>query len=75
MVQIWILRRDIDPITANRTGADVSICGNGPLKGRPNNKPSGYATGRGCYVNLIQAPNAVYKTLIRGGYPEVTPAE
>jgi len=75
MVQVWILRRDIDPITANRTGADFSICGNCPLKGRPNNKPSGYATGRGCYVNLIQAPNAVYKTFIRGGYPEVTPAE
>jgi hypothetical protein len=75
MVQVWIMRRDIDPITANRTGADYSICGNCPLRGRANNKPSGYATGRGCYVNLIQAPNAVYKTFSRGGYPVLEPGQ
>lgn len=75
MVQVWIMRRDIDPVTANRTGADFSICGNCPLKGRPNNNPSGYATGRGCYVNIGQAPNGVFKMLVRGGYPEVNPAE
>ena len=33
MAQTWILRSDIDPITANRTGGDYSICGNCPHKG------------------------------------------
>lgn len=75
MVQVWIIARDIDPITANRTGADYSICGNCPLRGRANNNPKGYATGRGCYVNLIQAPNSVFKTYHRGGYPELNPAD
>jgi hypothetical protein len=75
MVQVWIMRQDIDPVTANRTGADYSICGNCPLRGRANNKPKGYATGRGCYVNLIQAPNAVFKTYGRGGYPVLNAAE
>ena len=75
MVQVWIIARDIDPITANRTGADFSICGNCPLRGRANNNPKGYATGRGCYVNLIQAPNSVFKTYHRGGYAELNPAD
>ena len=75
MVQVWIIARDIDPITANRTGADYSICGNCPLRGRANNNPKGYATGRGCYVNLIQAPNSVFKSYHRGIYPTVNEAE
>ena len=61
MVQVWIMRRDIDPVTANRTGADYSICGNCPLRGRANNNPKGYATGRGCYVNLVHGPLGIFK--------------
>jgi hypothetical protein len=68
MLQVWILSARIDPITANRTGADFSICGDCPLKGRANNKPSGYATGRGCYVNLVHGPLGIFKKYTRGGY-------
>ena len=69
MVQTWILRSDIDPITASRTGADSSICGDCPHKGKPSNKATGWATGRTCYVNLLFAPNGVYKAYKRGAYP------
>ena len=68
MVQTWILRSDIDPITASRTGADSSICGDFPHKGKPNNNAKGWATDRTCYVNLLFAPNGVYKAYKRGIY-------
>jgi len=68
MVQTWILRSDIDPITASRTGADSSICGDCPHKGKPNNNAKGWATDRTCYVNLLFAPNRVYKSYKRGIY-------
>ena len=68
MVQTWILRSNIDPITASRTGADVSICGDCPHKGTPSNKVTGWAKNRTCYVNLLFAPNGVYKAYKRGSY-------
>tara|TARA_R110000822_G_scaffold302227_1_gene426378 strand:- start:4 stop:747 length:744 start_codon:yes stop_codon:yes gene_type:complete len=69
MVQTWILRSDIDPISASRTGEDVSICGDCPHKGKPSDKDKGWAVGRSCYVNLLFAPNGVYKAYKRGSYP------
>lgn len=70
MLQTWILRSDIDPITANRTGADYSICGKCPLKGTANHeKTSGTADARGCYVQIGQAPASVYRTYKAGKYP------
>ena len=69
MLQSWILRSDIDPITASRTGEDVSICGDCPHKGKPTNKDSGWAKDRTCYVNLLFAPNGIYKAYKRGSYP------
>lgn len=70
MLQTWILRADIDPITANRTGADYSICGDCPLRGTAApEKTTGIAAGRGCYVQIGQAPAAVYKAYKAGKYP------
>lgn len=70
MVQTYIIRDDIDPVTANRTGADYSICGDCPLKGIPApDKETGTAKDRPCYVVLGQGPTVVYKTFNRGGYP------
>ncbi len=68
MVQTWILRSDIDPITASRTGADTAICGDCPHKGKPSDKATGWAKDRTCYVNLLFAPNGVYKAYKRGAY-------
>jgi hypothetical protein len=69
MVQTWILRSDIDPITASRTGQDSSICGDCPHKGTPSNKDSGWAKDRTCYVNLLFGPNGIYKAYKKGSYP------
>jgi hypothetical protein len=69
MAQTWILRSDVDPITASRTGADSAICGDCPHKGKPSNKANGWATDRTCYVNLLFAPNGVFKAYKRGSYP------
>jgi len=68
MVQTFILRSDIDPITANRTGADASICGECPLKGTPHGGNTGQARERDCYVTLAHSPLNKYKTYHRGRY-------
>ena len=69
MVQTYILRADIDPRGANRTGQDASICGTCPHRGSPNNYVTGLATGRTCYVRIDQGPLIVYKSMLRGIYP------
>ena len=68
MVQTWVIRSDIDPITASRTGADTAICGDCPHKGTPSDKVTGWAKDRTCYVNLLFAPNGVFKAYRKGSY-------
>ena len=62
MDQLWILRKDINPLTAVKTGGDVSVCGD--CKHRP-------ALGGTCYVKVFQAPNQVWKTYKAGRYEDV----
>lgn len=63
MVQAWILRDDINPVKAVATGADATVCGDCPLRG------NGRGGQRACYVNVGQAPAAVWKAYKRGLYP------
>jgi hypothetical protein len=75
-VQTYIIRPDVDPITANRIGADVSICGNCKHKGKANPaKTKGLANGRTCYVNIGQGPLQVYKAFKAGKYETLTDPE
>lgn len=54
MVQTYIVRADIDPVSAIKHGADVSICGVCPHKGKS-------AGGSGaCYVNVGQGPRSAW---------------
>jgi len=72
MVQTWIMRSDIAPHLAVKSGQDVSVCGDCNLR------PSHYkARGkkRPCYVKTFQAPNWVYRSFHRGIYPTVSPDE
>jgi hypothetical protein len=70
MVQTYIIRSDMDPITANRKGKDYAICGNCPHKGTVNPaKTTGLAENRTCYVNLGQGALQVYKSFALGKYP------
>lgn len=64
MIQTWILRSDVDPVTAVKEGSDRSICGTCPFRGS-------FAT-RTCYVNVGQAPQAVYRAYKRGSYPRLS---
>lgn len=64
MIQTYILRADIDPVTALRIGADVSICGD--CVHRP-------ANGGSCYVDVPKSVLAIYAAWIRGGYRLASP--
>lgn len=59
MVQTFIIRTDIPPLDALKTGADQSVCGF--CKHRP------YRGGR-CYVQVGRAPTSVYDAYHRGRY-------
>lgn len=72
MVQTYIVREDIDPITANRMGLDYSICGDCIHRGTPNQNGKGLATKRSCYVNIGQGTLQVYKAFKRGAYRMLT---
>tara|TARA_R100000781_G_scaffold13589_1_gene11694 strand:+ start:364 stop:1119 length:756 start_codon:yes stop_codon:yes gene_type:complete len=67
MLQTLIVRKDIDPITASRTGADYSICGSCIHRGVPHNGSKGGAKKRSCYVMLLMVLS-VYKAYIKGNY-------
>lgn len=62
MIQTYIIRADVHPGLALRSGDDKSVCGG--CKHRPFN-------GGVCYVNVWQAPAAVWKAYRRGSYPRV----
>ena len=53
MIQTWIIRRDIHPMTARRMGDDFSVCGN--CMHRENST---------CSVNLCHGPIGVFHSFI-----------
>ena len=67
MAQVWILREDINPVEAVKSGKDVTICGNCPHRGEYSELVDRMIN-RSCYVNVGQGPNSVYKAYKRGGY-------
>lgn len=75
LLQTYILRSDLNPLEASKTGQDVSICGTCPLRGTPTTDPDRkQAVGRRCYVNLGQGPLSVWRSFMKGNYPDVDPA-
>lgn len=70
MIQTWILRADESPTAAVRSGADAAICGSCRHRG---DRRRGKA--RTCYVNVGQAPLAVWRTWQRGRYPVASLAD
>jgi hypothetical protein len=67
MVQTYIIRPDMAPIEAVRTGADVSICGGCVHRG------DGTGGERSCYVTLVHGPRVVYDAYSRGIYQDASP--
>lgn len=75
VLQTYILTRDINPLEASKTGADVSICGDCNLRGYPTDDPNRkQAVQRRCYVNLGQGPLIVWRSFQRGVYPDASTA-
>jgi hypothetical protein len=70
MVQTYILRSDMDPISASRTGQDKSICGDCIHRGKPSDKATGQAIDRTCYVTLAHGPLGKFKAYRKGAYPK-----
>ena len=71
VVQTYILRSDINPLEASKTGQDFSICGSCPMRGEVTTDPKRkIAKGRKCYVNLGQGVLIVFKSYKRGVYKE-----
>lgn len=71
VVQTYILRADMNPLEASKTGDDASICGTCPLRGEPTTDPARkQAKGRKCYVNLGQGVLITYRSFMRGVYPD-----
>ena len=69
MVQTFIIRSDVDPVTALATGDDVSICGmcaHRPVLARKSGKPP-------CYVQVAKSVLAVYNAYKRGRYVKADP--
>ena len=68
LIQSWILRADVEPHVALRTGDDASVCGqcpHRPILAQQTGEPP-------CYVRVGEAPLSVYRAFARGSYPRAT---
>lgn len=68
LVQTFIIRSDVNPVTALKTGDDVSICGQcahrPALASETGDAP--------CYVNVGRSVRSVYEAYKRGRYVKAT---
>jgi len=71
LVQSFIIRSDINPVEALKTGDDVAICGH--CIHRPS--LAAYTGAPPCYVNVGRSVASVYKAYKRGSYAYASPAE
>ncbi len=59
MLQTWILREDVAPHIAIKTGEDASICGDCPHRGEHDG--TRWTKTRSCYVQTHNAPLSVWR--------------
>jgi len=72
MAQLWILRADIHPVDALKTGADFSICANCIHRPKELGENALKKFSRTCYVTVMSLC-AIYKTYREGKYPTLDP--
>ncbi len=71
LVQTFIIRSDVPPTEALKTGHDASVCGDckhRPLLAKESGEPP-------CYVNVGRSVLSVYGAYKRGRYTKVTPKQ
>jgi hypothetical protein len=71
MIQTWIIRDDVHPVVASRTGADSAICGDCPHRGQYDAIGNRVAGTRTCYVMLTPVAS-VYRTLRNNRYDDLS---
>jgi hypothetical protein len=71
LVQSFIIRSDINPVEALKTGADAAICGH--CIHRPS--LAAYTGAPPCYVNVGRSVLMVYNAYKRGRYVKASPNE
>jgi hypothetical protein len=71
MIQTWIIRDDVHPVVASRTGADSAICGDCPHRGQYDANGDRLAGTRTCYVMLTTVAS-VYRTLRNNRYDDLS---
>lgn len=76
MLQTYILRDDVSPVDAVKSGADASICGNCPHRGTPETTYAPFGVTRmaqrTCYVNVGQGALSVWRAYKRGTLTDVS---
>src|SRR5262249_47739871 len=73
-IQTYILPDNgADPLANLASGGDRSVCGD--CTHRPQPGPDGKRSAGSCYVNVGQAPLAVFRAHRSGGYPNFEPAK
>lgn len=63
MLQVWVLRSDMNPVEALARAKDAAICGDCPQR---------VSTGGACYVRVEKAPLSIYRAWKRGRYEDWT---
>ena len=71
MLQQWNLYKHEKPVLAARNQNDKSVCGNCPHRWFSEDPDAD----TGCYVNLGQAPTAIWNAWTRGSYAPITDKE
>jgi hypothetical protein len=66
MIQTWIMRSDIHPNDAMKTGEDFSVCGDCKHRGTYN-PVTKRVEKQTCYVNVMHGPTSVWRTYKRTG--------
>ena len=67
MQQLWIMRTDVEPHEALKTGADRAVCGDCPLRGKATGTG---CKGRACYVLVHNGPLQVFRKWVEGRYAD-----
>lgn len=63
MVQVWIMRADVHPLQAVRSGEDAAVCGDCALRGE-------LGKDRACYVTVQHAPASIYRAFRAGTFED-----
>tara|TARA_X000000950_G_C13824902_1_gene623587 strand:+ start:674 stop:1393 length:720 start_codon:yes stop_codon:yes gene_type:complete len=71
MIQQWNLYKHEKPVMAARNGNDGTVCGTCPHRWFSEDEDADQA----CYVNLGQAPTAIWNAWRRGSYAPITDKE